>query len=334
MGVMKKMRILILIHPELNPLKRGLSVSGRVDSPCKTEAHVYSALKKLGHQPDFLELENHLDPLVKRINEDPVDMVFNLLEELSGEAKFDFHAVSYLESRGIPFTGNGPRALMLSRDKNLSKLILRERRVKTPRSKLIGSERDLKRTGLEFPVFLKLNIEDASRGITQKNRALNQAELISIYRRLRTEFSEDLLLEEFVEGVDLSVGIVGNSRIRVLPARCLSTPSGRWVADEKLKFQSAARAHHKIRSVEKKWKSAEKKRSFEREARAIYAALGMRGYGRLDFRETASGEIHFLEANANPDLAKDEDFGLSARAVGMSYEGLIEEILALGRRKS
>src|SRR5690606_32164661 len=104
-------------------------------------------------------------PLVDWVNRYKVDVVVNLLEELSGEAKFDFHAVSYLESRGVKFTGNGPRSLMLTRDEFLSKLLVRNLSVLTPKSYLVRELEDLKKIDIEFPVFLKLNSEDASLGI-------------------------------------------------------------------------------------------------------------------------------------------------------------------------
>lgn len=326
----KSLKVLILIHPELNPLKKGLVTSKLVDSPCKTESFVYTTLKKLGHSPEFLELDSNIDPLVRCVNDTSVDVVFNLLEELSGEAKFDFHSISYLESKGIHFTGNGPRALMLTRDKNLSKLVVEKEGVLTPRSFLIRKEKDLKDMNIPFPVFLKLNLEDASLGITQSNRVKNMEQLKVLFKRLRRISTQPLLAEEFVSGTDVSVGIIGNESLSLFPARELRFPHGNWVAGEGVKFESQIRRKNKIKSKKLRWKSEIQKKAFEEQALRIYRSLGMRGYGRLDFRKTDDQKFYFLEANANPDLAKDEDFAMSAHSAGLSYSGLLEEILELG----
>lgn len=326
----KKLKILILIHPELNPLKIGLKASKHVDSPCKTESFVYSTLKSQGHFPEFLELESDIDPLVHRVNSAPVDVVFNLLEELSGEAKFDFHAISYLESKGIRFTGNGPRALMLTRDKRLSKLVVEKEGIVTPKSFLIRKESDLKGLGLQFPVFLKLNMEDASLGIDQSNRVENIEQLRLLFRRLRKISGQPVLAEEFVPGTDVSVGVIGNKKLATLPVRELRFPNKNWVAGEGVKFQSELRRKNKIKSKLLRWESQRQESNFSRKALQIYRALGMRGYGRIDFRKTKDQKFYFLEANANPDLSKDEDFAMSASSAGMRYPVLLEKILKLG----
>lgn len=323
----KKMKILILIHPELNPLKVGLVKSKETDSPCKCESYVFSALKKLGHEPTFLELDRNLDALVEYVNRTQVDLVFNLLEELSGEAKFDFHAISYLESRGIPFTGNGPRALMLTRDKKLSKLVVESIGVATPRSYLIRDIEEIEKVDLSFPVFLKINSEDASLGITQGNRVQSKKEMRALFKKLRALSRQPLLAEEFVPGTDVSIGVVGHLKPTILPARELRFPDENWVAGEGVKFLSKVREKNKIRSIKLKWNSSQERRKCESEALEIYRSLGMRGYGRIDFRMTKDHQFYFLEANANPDLSKDEDFGLSAKSYGIQYEELLLKII-------
>jgi len=308
-----------------------LAKSKSVDSPCKTESYLFSCLKKLGHKPEILELEENLDPLVDRVNQsgNSVDMVFNLLEELSGEAKFDFHAISYLESKGIPFSGNGPRSLMLTRDKALTKLVVKSLGYVTPAHTLIRTEQDLINSTLRYPLFLKFNLEDASLGISQKNKVHNLGEAIEIYRGLKKKLSSHVIAEEFVPGRDLSISILGNKRKELFPARELTSPGEGWVAGEKVKFRSDLRREKKIRSIPAKWSTEKEKLSAFEMSRFVYSELGMRGYGRLDFRRTPEGELYFLEANANPDLAKDEDFSVSAKAFGYTYEDLISKIIKL-----
>lgn len=325
--MVKSLKILILIHPELNPLKVGLVKSKHVDSPCKAESFLYSTLKKMGHLPEFLELDENIDPLVERVNQSKVDVVFNFLEELSGEAKFDFHAISYLESKGVCFTGNGPRALMLTRDKQLSKAVVKSLDVKTPSSYLITKEKDLESVSLNFPMFVKFNTEDASLGLSQSNRVESKAELTRAFRKLRELSTQPILIEEFVAGMDVCVGVLGNQKPTIFPARVLKLPSSDWVAGETVKFTSRHRLENKIRSQKLIWKSKKESSFFEREALRIYTALGMRGYGRIDFRRTPSNEFYFLEANSNPDLSRDEDFAVSAKSAGLSYERLLHAIL-------
>ncbi len=321
-----------MIHPELNPLKIGLTASKNVDSPCKTESFVFTTLSKVGHDVEFIELSDNLDPLVQRVNQGPVDIVVNLLEELSGEAKFDFHAISYLESKGVRFTGNGPRSLMITRDKYLSKLIVSNIGILTPQSYLVRELSDLKKIDIAYPIFLKMNSEDASLGLTQANRTQNKKELVKSFKKLRGLSRHKMLAEEFIQGTDISVGIIGNQSLIVLPARELKTPKGDWVAGEDVKFKSKLRLENKIRSVQLKWRSKREKIELEKSAINIYRSLGMRGYGRIDFRKSGE-QYYFLEANANPDLSKDEDFSMAAKSKGISYEDLLERILRLGLAK-
>lgn len=325
----KKLNVLILIHPQLNPLAKGLTRSKGVDSPCKTEAHVYSTLKSLGHIPEFLELEENLDPLMERVNQGRVDLVFNLLEELGGESKFDFHAVSYLESRGISFTGCGPRSLILTRDKALAKIFVQSKGVMTPKFSLVNSLKELSKKRVDFPAFVKFNSEDASLGLKQTNRVENFEKLKMTYKRLSKLSDAPILVEEFIPGSDVSVALIGNRKLTVLPARVLSMPDKNWVAGENVKFKSQLRSRHGIRSQRIQWSDPKEQQRFENLAKSIYLDVGLRGYGRLDFRMKNTGEFYFLEANANPNLAKDEDLGMSAKAIGMSYPELISKIVEL-----
>ncbi len=323
----KRLKILILIHPELNPLKIGLAKSKHVDSPCKAESFLFTTLKKMGHEPEFLELDENIDPLVQRVNHSKVDVVFNFLEELSGEAKFDFHAISYLESKGVCFTGNGPRALMLTRDKRLSKIVVHSLGLKTPMSFLITKEKELNTISMDYPLFVKFNSEDASLGLSQSNRVESKSELVKAFRKLRELSSQPILIEEFVPGTDVCVGVLGNNRPIVFPARELKFPSDDWVAGEKIKFKSRHRFENKIRSKKLIWRSEKERLRFEIGVAGIYRALGMRGYGRIDFRKTPNNEFYFLEANSNPDLSLDEDFAVSAKSAGLSYMELLQSIL-------
>ncbi|HAG91559.1 MAG TPA: hypothetical protein DCL41_06790, partial [Bdellovibrionales bacterium] len=269
-----------------------------MDSPSKTESYLFSTLKRLGFTPEFLELDSDLDPLVERVNRSPqVHFVFNLLEELSGEAKFDFHAISYLESKGIVFSGNGPRALIVTRDKFLSKMIVREMGICVPSGKVIRRKVELKKISFPFPWFLKLNMEDASFGISQFNRVNTISEAEEVFDQLRSLSTVGIIVEEFIEGADLSFSVIGNEKPQVFPARELKFPNSKWVAGENVKFKSSLRKKEGIRSVSSKWKSQKEELQAKKKVQDIYTGLKMRGYGRLDFRRSKEGKLYFLEAN-------------------------------------
>ena len=182
---------------------------------------------------------------------------------------------------------------------------------------------------LRYPLFVKLNREHASLGIQASNLVRNRRELLREVRRLRDRYLGEVLAQEFVSGHDVSVAVWGNGRAEVMDPRRLDVSGEDRVATERLKFSAALQRRRRARSSPYRGAATSQIR---REAGRMYMALDMSGYARMDFRVTELHEAFLIDVNANPNLARDEDFSLSARARGWDYYDVLNRITELALR--
>lgn len=319
--MVKSKRVLMLMHPNYRP--------DRARSRDGTERDVWIALKRLGHQVHVVGVNEDLTELDHELAEFNPHIVFNLMEEFLSEAIFDFHVVSYLEAMEIPFTGCNPRGLILSRNKFLVGGMAEAMGVRVPKSALITPEmrKAVKPQAAEFPFFVKLNREHASLGIRESNRVTNDRQLKSVCARLKRDFAREILVQEFISGADVSVGVWGNHMAEVLPPRTLPTRNRDRVATARLKFSPAYQAKHAVKSFPFKGRA---RVQVEREALLLFKRLDLSGYARFDFRVNPAGDPALIDVNANPNLSRSEDFARSLNSCGWSYLEIIERILNLG----
>jgi D-alanine-D-alanine ligase len=263
------------------------------------------------------------------------DVVFNLLEEFNGIVTYDQHVVAFLELMRQPYTGCNPRGLLLSRDKSLCKQLLTFHRIPTPQFAVFarGARIHVPRK-LQFPLFVKSTVEDASLGIAQASVVDDLAKLKERIEFVHSQVGSDALVEEFIEGRELYVGVMGNDRLTRLPVWEMvfgsmpeSLPA---IATRKVKWDKRYQAKYGITTRAAEDLPPAVLATLDKLSRRIYRALGLSGYARMDFRVRPDGQVYVLEANANPNLEAAEDFAESARAAGVSYEELLEKIMGLG----
>ena len=332
---MKKLRILVAVHETLIPPD---SLAGHTQSEIdewRVEYDVVSHLKKAGHEVRCLGLLDSLTELRAAIDEWKPDLVFNLLEEFDGIAKHDQHVVAYLELLRQPYTGCNPRGLMLSRDKVLSKQLLAYHRIPTPQFVVFPkAKRVVVPRRLRFPLFVKSATDDASLGIAQASVCADAAAARERIQFVHEQIGGDALVEEYVEGRELYVGALGNDRLTVLPARELnfgSLPEGQApIATRKVKWDRRYQSKHGIKTEPAVDLPEPVIAQLGRLTKRIYRALHLTGYARMDFRMRTDGTIFVLEANANPNLAEEEDFARSAASAGVDYDELLGRLLSLG----
>jgi D-alanine-D-alanine ligase len=263
------------------------------------------------------------------------DVVFNLLEEFNGIVTYDQHVVAFLELMRQPYTGCNPRGLLLSRDKSLCKQLLTFHRIPTPQFAVFarGARIHVPRK-LQFPLFVKSTVEDASLGIAQASVVDDLAKLKERIEFVHQQVGSDALVEEFVEGRELYVGVMGNDRLTRLPVWEMvfgsmpdSLPA---IATRKVKWDKRYQAKYGITTRAAEDLPPAVLATLDKLSRRIYRALGLSGYARMDFRVRPDGQVYVLEANANPNLEAAEDFAESARAAGVGYDELLEKIMGLG----
>jgi len=332
---MKKMRTLVVMHESLVPPE---SLEGHTDKEIeewRTEYDVTTTLRKAGHDVRCMGVMDSLTELRSAIADWKPDVVFNLLEEFNGIVTYDQHVVAFLELMRQPYTGCNPRGLLLSRDKSLSKQLLTFHRIPTPLFFVAprGARFHVPRK-VKFPLFVKSTVDDASLGIAQASVVDDVAKLKERVEFVHSQVGSDALIEEFIEGRELYVGVMGNDRLTRLPVWEMvfgsmpeSLPA---IATRKVKWDKRYQAKYGITTRAAEDLPPAVLATLDKLSRRIYRALGLSGYARMDFRVRADGAVYVLEANANPNLEAAEDFAESARAAGVGYEELLEKIMGLG----
>lgn len=335
---MKKLRIAVLMHPALIPPDDRKGIAEKEADLWKTEYDVVSTLRGLGHEVRPIGLYDDLNPVRELIADWQPDLFFNLLEEFLGSAEFDFHVVSYLEMKQVPFTGCRPRGLVIARDKALAKKILHYHRIRVPHFTVFPRGRKVRRPkGLHFPLIVKSLTEEASTGISQASVVETDEKLGERVAFIHESVRTDALVEEFIEGRELYVCVLGNKSLTVLPI---------WeLVFENLPARSAAIATARVKHSS----NYQRKRGiFQQPAedlpqrlvdqigktsKRIYRLLQLDGYARLDFRLTPEDELYFLEANPNPEIASTEEFASAAEAGRIEYPELLQKIVKLGLQR-
>jgi D-alanine-D-alanine ligase len=328
---MKPLRTLVVMHESLVPPESLEGYSEKEIDEWRTEYDVILHLKKAGHEVKALGVLDNLTALRAEIAEWKPQIVFNLLEEFDGIVTYDQHVVAFLELHRQPYTGCNPRGLMLSRDKVLSKQLLAYHRVPTPQFAVFPRGKRLKLPKrLRFPMFVKSATEDASLGIAQASVVEDAARLKERIEFIHEQTTSDALVEEYVEGREIYVALLGNQRITTFPPWEMVFGSAPAIATRKVKWDKRYQKKYGITTTAAQDLPPTVVEQLERQSKRIYKALHLTGYARMDFRLRADGSLFVLEANANPNMSEGEDFADAARAAGVSYDELLAKILSLG----
>jgi D-alanine-D-alanine ligase len=332
---MKPLRVLVLMHEKLIPPASLEGLTEQQIDEFRTEHDVMASLEKAGHTVRALGLRDHLGELRSAIAEWKPDVAFNLLEEFQGIVTYDQYVVAFLELEKMPYTGCNPRGMMISRDKALSKQILTYHRILTPRFAVVRRGRRYQPPRkLKFPLFVKSVNEDASFGISQASIVTDAERLKERITFVHEQTGSDALIEEYVEGRELYVGVIGNERLRTLPVWEMDFGTlpdvMAGIATRKVKWDRRYQQKHGIRTSAAQTLPDGCAAYLDRLSKRIYRALNLSGYARIDFRLRPDGSVFVLEANANPNISEHEDFADSARAAGIEYPALLEQIIRLG----
>jgi D-alanine-D-alanine ligase len=301
----------------------------------RTEGHVVSALRELGHEVHLGAIWKNPREIIDLVERIQPDLVWNFVQTFHGSRYYESNVAGVLELCRVRYTGCGHRALMICQDKALAKKILKHHRVPVAPFVVSHLERPLKKLSKSiFPVIVKPLAEEGSVGISRDSFAESEEQALARIAFLHERRKQDVIVEHYVEGREIYVGVVGNERLTVLPPR-------------ELKFTKVPEGEPKFASFKAKWDDDYRERwgilnafaddlpepllrALRVMARRVFRVLQMRGYGRIDMRLTDDGRLYVVEANPNPEIAKGEDVAEAARATGTGYPELIERIAALG----
>src|SRR6201982_2220258 len=284
---MRQLRTLVVVHSSLVPPESLEGHSDKEIEEWRTEYDVTSTLRKIGHDVRCIGVLDSLTGRPSTIADWEPDIVFNLLEEFDGIVTYDQHVVAFLELMRQPYTGCNPRGLLLSRDKSLSKQLLAFHRIATPQFAVLrrGGRMHVPKK-LRFPLFVKSTVEDASLGIAQASVVEDVAKLKERIEFVHEQVGSDALVEEFIQGRGLYVGVMGNDRLTRLPVWEMvfgsmpeSLPA---IATRKVKWDKRYQQKYGITTHEAKDLPPHVISRLDSLSRRIYRALGLSGYARMD----------------------------------------------------
>jgi len=331
----KKVRILALVHDHLVPPEdtTGIDI---LEAEWKMEYDVIETLREMGHEVRVLGIHDDLAGIRPTAEGFTPHIVFNLMEAFAGVTTFDQNVVSYLELLRLPYTGCNPRGLVMARDKALSKKLLAYHRIRVPEFAVVRPGRKpVVPKRLTFPMIVKSLFFEASAGISQASVVENHEQLARRVMFIHEKLGTAAIVEQFIDGREMYIGVLGNERLDVFPVWEMSfdkMPDNRWkIATERVKWSTQYQKKHGIMTDRARIDPALVEQ-MQRIAKRSYRALDLSGYARIDFRMDEEGRMFVLEANPNPNLAYGEDFAESAEVAGLPYERLLERIITLGLR--
>lgn len=304
-------------------LQRGLTEAQAAEfDPPETIEALQSALRSLGHETDCI---GSIRSLTMRLAAGQRwDLVFNIAEGLCGLAR-ESQVPCLLEAFEIPYTFSDAFVLALALHKGMAKLAMRAAGVPTPDFAVLESDEDAERVSLPFPLFAKPVAEGTGKGISAASKISSRADLVDLCRRLRTTYRQPVLVERFLPGRELTVGIIGTGP----QARAWGVMEVMLRPEAEPDAYSYSNKAHYEKCVD--YRLIEDRTASSAAAIALRAwkALGCRDGGRVDLRCDANGTVHFLELNPLAGLnPRHSDLVILCRLAGISYRQLIESILA------
>ncbi|MES1254616.1 MAG: D-alanine--D-alanine ligase [Acidobacteriota bacterium] len=332
-----RLRVLALVHRHLIPpdvVPEGVDV---VSAPWRTEYDVVSTLRAAGHDVQVLGVHDDLGEIRRLATEWRPHISFNLLEAFDDVTIFDQNVVSHLELLKLSYTGCNPRGLLLARDKALSKKLLAYHRIPVPDFDVFRIGRPIRRPKrLAFPLMVKSLTQEASVGISQASVVDSDEKLRERVTFIHESICTAAIVERYIEGRELYVGIMGNQVLQALPVWELfftSMPEGaRRIATGRVKWSVKYQKKYGIDSGAARDLPDPVIERIHHVCKRAYRALELSGYARIDLRMDNAGNVWVIEANPNPQIARGEDFSASAASAGLGYEAVLQRILNLGLR--
>lgn len=323
------------LKPETPPAGAPEDAYSECDSRATVQA-IAEALRAHGHHVYGVEATADL-PAWFRAHR--VDLVFNLAEGLRGEAR-ESHVPAILEFLGIPYTGSGVLSLALALDKAKAKDLFRDAGIPTPAFQLVTDPDAPLDPGLRFPLMVKPNREGSAKGIWASSVVPDRAAAAAQIHRVMARYDQPVLVEEFIEGTELTVGILGNEPPRALPvleidfASCAGSGE-RFYSWRMKEYQGQAG----LRLTPTFWCPARLPGSLmaevQRVALAAHQVLGCRDFSRVDLRVSPDGRPYLLEVNPLPGLDPAEsNYPRMAREAGIEYSQLIGRLVELAAARA
>ncbi len=295
--------------------------------------HVQEALQENGYKTSLFNMNSDIKRLIQFIEEKDPDIIFNLCESVGDESTHEMFVAGIYELMGVPYTGAGAFTLGMCQNKARTKQALSFHKIRVPRFALYKNANEVNEEEFElkFPVIVKPSHEDASIGIDNGSVVDTIAGVRKRVRFIFQNFDQPSIVDEYIEGRELNVAIIGNRRPIVLPI-------------SEIDFAGLPENYPRIVTYNAKWMEgtdeykgtvgicpAQLPVEVERQAKEIalkcYRIMGCRDYARVDIRLDKNNNLHVIEINPNPDISDSAGFARSARAYGFSFDEIVNKIV-------
>ena len=317
------------------------TVTPDAPEPDEVVGQIADTLGRQGHEVTVVAAMDAVEPLVSALIAAAPELVFNLAESFDGKSALESSVTGLLNLLDLRYTGSSPAGLLISGDKSLTKKILTFHAISTPRFATVYRGALDSAGDLDFPLIVKPPQEDASIGLTGASVVHDLKQLLERMSALQAEFNGPVLVEQYIEGREFYVGVLGNTNAEALPIIELDFtgfPEGApriasWEAKWGTDGEGAGAEFAGTKSVFPESLDADLAERMQRVAVEAFHALRLRDYARIDLRVAPSGDIFVIEVNPNCYLEKESEFASAARKSGLEYDALIARIteLALAR---
>ncbi len=338
-------RILVLHNRDFEP--DGVSDDPDVISRADVANSAQDVARALCSRGHFVEVQSidssDIGDLLRQLKQDPPDLVFNLIESLDADSRNEVLVPTLLDLIGVPYTGSSSLTLGLCGRKQHTKQILRGAGISTPEAALLPAEpqtrtADLQRvSGIGYPMFVKLAQEDASLGISASSIVTTDDELVRQVESLRDKYHQPILVEKYIAGRELYVGLLGSSPARTLPVQehdfSALPPGLPHIISYSAKWDPSAPEYH-IRSERAAPMPKPVLKRVEQVARQCFQALEVWDYGRCDIRLASDGTPYVIDVNPNCDLADGAGYARAGQLLDLPYDVLIEQIAVSALKRS
>lgn len=336
---MKPLCVLAVCRPDQVPPDTLEGLTEQQKYACKMEFDIEKTLVGAGHELHWLGVQYELAPIREEIERVKPDIVFNLLDQFHGDTLYCQHVASFLELMQVPYTGCNPRGLMLSQGKDLPKKLLKYHHIPTPAWTVFPIGRKVARPGrLRFPLIVKSLTEDASLGISQASVVDSDEKLRERVQFIHERVGTAAIAEQYIDGREIYVGVLGNDRLRALPIwelRFTDLATGALpIATERVKHDVEYQKKRGVVDGPALDLPPQLQTKIHNMVKRICRILELDGYARIDLRLGNDGVPYFIEANPNPELSASEELAQSAKHDGIEYSDLLGRILSLGLQRA
>ena len=316
-------------HPEWEDEAFKREVEEKVE---EAEYDVARALMAGGHDVLMIGIGDDVAPLLTKLAAFQPKLVFNGCEGFRKNARHEYAIAALLDMYGYRYTGSSPTALLVARNKSLTKKVLAFHGIRVPAFAEFHEGDELVRPSeLRFPLIVKPLLEDASIGIAQASVVEDDASLKQRIEFIHAKYHQAAIVEELVEGREVYVGLIGNDELEVLPLTEMTfgepETGEHRIATYKAKWDEEYRKKKQIKNVFAKGVSEQLTTRIGDICSTAFHALWLQDYGRVDVRLAHDDEVYVLEVNPNPFIAAEHEMAEAAAKAGLKYNAFIQRIV-------